>query len=285
MLGNIESKKEAGQILLIVILVLIIALTVGLSTASRSITNLRLSEEEASSKKALAAAEAGIEQAISSNAEVEGPLCKTGSGTTPEPCNTTYKTTISQVLGTKFLMLGGKPLPKDEGGTIWLSAYALDSEGNEDPARMYLNPWSGQLTLYWGKAVGACGNAALEIIVVGGPKTSPQTTRYAYDPCRTRASQNNFSDPDPAGAAGVITGETLIYKTSAPITVASGILVRVIPLHLDAVVGVEGNSALPSQGFLYSSLGTAGTTKRKINVFKEYPQLPAGFFSHSLFSP
>src|SRR5690242_8662448 len=55
---------EAGQALLIVVLVMVIALTVGLSLASRSITNLRNSTDEANSQAAFSAAEAGVEQAV-----------------------------------------------------------------------------------------------------------------------------------------------------------------------------------------------------------------------------
>ena len=64
-------EKQKGQVLLIVVLVMIVALTVGLSLISRSITNLRTSTEEAESQKALAAAEAGIEQALESGQDIQ----------------------------------------------------------------------------------------------------------------------------------------------------------------------------------------------------------------------
>src|SRR3989344_4715713 len=57
-------RRQAGQILLIVILVIVISSTVGLSLVSRSITSLRTSTEEAEPQKAFSAAEAGIERAL-----------------------------------------------------------------------------------------------------------------------------------------------------------------------------------------------------------------------------
>ncbi len=49
-------KNQSGQALLIIVLVMVVALTIGLSVASRTITNLRTSREQASSQKALSAA-------------------------------------------------------------------------------------------------------------------------------------------------------------------------------------------------------------------------------------
>ena len=57
-----SQTAQRGQALLLVILTMVITLTVGLSIASRNITNSRSSSEEESSQKALSAAEAGIEK-------------------------------------------------------------------------------------------------------------------------------------------------------------------------------------------------------------------------------
>src|SRR3990167_7914471 len=59
------ARPPAGQILLIVVLAAVVSLTVGLSAISRTITNTRVTTEEANSQKALSAAEAGIEELLS----------------------------------------------------------------------------------------------------------------------------------------------------------------------------------------------------------------------------
>ena len=48
-------KDQKGQALLIIVLVMVVALTVGLSLVSRTITNIRNTREQASSQKALSA--------------------------------------------------------------------------------------------------------------------------------------------------------------------------------------------------------------------------------------
>ena len=59
-----DSFGEQGQVLLIIVLVMVVALTVGLSLASRSLIQVRTTGEQAESQKAFSAAEAGIEQAL-----------------------------------------------------------------------------------------------------------------------------------------------------------------------------------------------------------------------------
>src|SRR3989344_1439125 len=60
--------RQAGQTLLIVVLIMVVSLTIGLSIASKTITNLRTTTEEADSAKALSAAETGVAQSIKSGA-------------------------------------------------------------------------------------------------------------------------------------------------------------------------------------------------------------------------
>ena len=60
-------SNNSGQAILLVVLVMIVGLTVGLSVVSRSIVSIKTSTEEADSQKALAAAEAGIEKALNTS--------------------------------------------------------------------------------------------------------------------------------------------------------------------------------------------------------------------------
>ena len=280
-----KKNLQSGQVLLIVVLVLIIALTVGLSAVSRSITNSRLSEEEVSSRRALFAAEAGIEKALSSSF----PAIGTFTGILSDN-GASYSTTVTAISGVNLLMLGGNPIPKDEGATLWLSNYSDDS------AKIYNNSWgAGSIGFFWGDSTGECNNSALELMLVEGPKSAPKITRSVYDPCGLRRTQNHLSSPaviQQGSCAcsglpdGVIRGTKFAYY--AAVSVSSPLMIRVVPLYKDAVVGAVGGNndkALSIQGFESISLGKSGTTKINIKATKEYPQLPAGFFSHSLFSP
>lgn len=272
------ENKERGQVLLIIILVMVVALTVGLSFISRSITTLRTSREEASSQKALAAAEAGIEQVLKTNTPIPAGTTLASPGDT----STTYGATFNQVLGTEVLVNGGSTVPKDDGADIWLVDHNADGTPN------FSSPWSGNLTVYWGSSLDVCDSdpaintmAAIEVAVISGSQTSPILTRYAYDPCSSRRSNNNFS---PSSPGGVVNGKSFSYSAALPL-VTSGLVVRVVPLYGSTPIGVIATVALPSQGIVIDSTGVSQGTTRHINVFKGYPQLPIQYFSYGLFSP
>src|SRR3989344_2880937 len=118
---NIKNilKNQKGQALLIIVLVMVVGLTVTLAVVSRSIVNLKTSVEQTDSQKALAAAEAGVEQTIKNNANIgsESNYINIGNGVS-------YKTNITQVAGNaSFLINGGNIVLKNEGAFIWLSDY------------------------------------------------------------------------------------------------------------------------------------------------------------------
>ncbi len=262
--------NQKGQALLIIVLVMVVALTVGLSVASRTITNLRNTRDQANSQKALSAAEAGVEQAIKNNAGVAGSFTgKSGS--------TTYSTTVNAVNGTvPFLLNGKNVVPKNDAIYVWVTPYSAN------PANLWQNPWSGNLTIYWGNSSGDCNNAAVEISVISGSQAAPVLTRYTADPCLARRGSNNFSTA--AISNTTISGTRLYY--SRAITITNGLLVRVNPIYSNAVIGVSGNIALPLQGNIITSIGTSdNTTQRKVTVYQGYPEIPAEFFPYILFSP
>lgn len=260
------KKNERGQVLLIVVLVMVISLTVGLSLASKSITSLRTSTEEANSQKALAAAEAGVEQAIKNNLSI-------ASGSFSN--NTTYETTITPVLGTSFQLNAGNPVLQDDGIDLWLSGYSTnDSE-------LYTNPWTGTLTIHWGNTPTGCENAALELAIISGSRANPIMTRYTYDPCQARSSSNSF-DPAPLNQR-TISGKNFYYQ--AVINISSGLIGRIIPFYTNTVIAVTGSTALPSQGSTVVSTGVSGDTERKVTVFQGYPEVPSEYFPYNLFTP
>ena len=266
-------KEQKGQILLIAVLVVIVASTIGLSLASRSITSLRSSTEEVESQKALAAAEAGIERAIQGNVSINLPR-------TDLTNNSHYEANITSVNGASFLLNGGKSVPKDEGADLWLSNYSAD------PNLIFASPWSGTLTIYWGTdSTDSCKNPALEIIIVSGAKSSPVSKRYAFDPCQSRSNSNGFTYVSGGGmpiTIGTVT-KTFLYGTSIPGGVLSGLIARIIPIYGNAYVGVTGSQVFPLQGYVVSSTGTSGQANRKLTVFKGYPQTYLPYLSYGLF--
>lgn len=281
--------RKDGQVLLIVVLVMIIALTVGLSIISRSITSLRTSTEEAASQKALAAAEAGVEQALKTGLDIREKQFGVG--------NITYQTGVEEVTGGNIVLNGGNPVLKDDGIDLWLSDYSTDSNN------LYANPIGGNMQIVWGDpsktdcaATGNNAPSAIEIMIIYN-KASPTIRRFAFDPCSTRRTNNNFSAPTVTGtditySNGV--GQTTLsfaYRTPNINLVSGGnaIIARITPLYADAIMGAlkNGGANFPSQGRIVTSTGTANNegTKRTIQVFQGYPKIPTEFFPYTIFSP
>ena len=264
-------RNQKGQALLIIVLVMVVALTVGLSVASRTIINLRNTQEQASSQKALSAAEAGVEQAIKTQAHISVKTFDSG--------RVSYSTTKTDLGNTSlpFLIAGKNQVSKNDAVYVWLSPYTSNFN------TVWPTSGTANLTIYWGENSDGCSNAALEIAVITGPKSDPKVTRYANEPCGTRQGTNNFNSVS-SSVISPIDGVKLYYKVDIPIS--NGLLVRVVPLYTNSYIGVSGNN-LPQQGTIYTSTGIASDNNitRKITVFQGYPEVPAEFFPYILFQP
>ncbi|MBI3092877.1 MAG: pilus assembly PilX N-terminal domain-containing protein [Candidatus Levybacteria bacterium] len=270
------GNAQRGQALLIVILIMVVSLTVGLSVASRSIVNLRTSTEEENSQRAFSAAEAGVEKAIATGLGISSSQDLGNNASIKE-------VTIGEVSGREFVLNAGNKVEKDQGIDLGLSQ---DYPGYATPQNI------NNLSIYWGSQSESCTDsppsaAAIELIVIWeAAGSSPRSTRYAYDPC-TRG--NNFASAEEGSY--IISGKTFKYKTSS-IGINRGLVARVIPLYANTPVGINtcnsaGTSctALPLQGTIIQSTGASGGTERKITYFQGYPQLPVEFFQYILFSP
>jgi hypothetical protein len=276
-----KLKYQSGQALLIVVLVMVIALTVGLSIASKSITSLRNSADTASSQKALSAAEAGIEQALKSNTSI---------ALTSISQDAQYSTSVKAVGGPgvrELLLYGGNPVLQSAGTDLWLTNYSSVS------ANLYQPPYypsASSFTVYWGAAGGGCSNAALEVVVLAGVKNNPVLSRYAFDPCQERSGTNGNGFTFVNSSQASVGGRTFYYQATIPIgnggtSGGGGLIARVVPIYGSSVVGIRGTSDFPVQGSIITSTGKSGTTQRKVNVFQGYPEMPAEYYLYNLFAP
>lgn len=264
-------EYEQGQILLIVVLVMVTALTVGLSVAARSVTNTRTSEAAANSEKAFSAAEAGIEQSLA----LVTPAVVNGTFTN----NSSYSTTVVTVAGQAFALNNGSPVLQDSPMDLWLSKY---------PG--YTNQWSGNFTIYWGQSANACSQAALEVLVLSGTTATPQLTRYAFDPCAARQATNHFTLVTTSSYPSIPGGPYTFSSTT--INVIGGFFARITPLYAPASIGVTGCttantncSSLPSQGSVIQSTGTSADTQREVVTYRYYPSLPTELLQYNFFAP
>lgn len=277
-------KNENGQVLLIVILIMVVALTVGLSLASRSIINVRNTNEEANSQKAFQAAEAGVEIALQ---KPIGNADFTIGQKTLDNNAIINQVTVHTLTGSSIILNNGNPVAQDAGIDLWLTNYPNYSGA----------PWTGKLYIYWGSKNG-CSDAALEAIVISGSSaTDPGATitRYGIDPCGTNsvdASQNRTGSNklSPAQVGATILNTKFNFSTAISLT--NGIIVRIIPLYANTPIAITGytnagppdTQNFPSQGRIITATGTYATTVRQVSFFQGYPLLPSEFF-YTVFQP
>lgn len=277
----IQSQK--GQILLIVILVMIIALTVGLSIASRTITNIRIARQSEQSQRAFQAAEAGVDQALNR-------VATAGNTVTIEDefgNNSNFTTTLESSYGPQLLINGGEVIQQGVGADVWLSQYSTD------PLQVYESPMGASspntIYVYWGTndqtdCVGPGSNVipAIEILLLTGNKANPTYTKQVYEvgscariPDATTVAANVYPQ---------IKGVSFQYRSS-PISISDGRIMKVIPIYNSGVIGIASDSEpFPSQGSLITSEGTSGDVRRKITVFSSYPQIPLEIFPYNIIS-
>jgi hypothetical protein len=259
-----NSKKQTGQVLLVVVLVMVVVLTLGLSIASKSITSFKTSTEEADSQKALNAAEAGIERIIAK------PIARL-SGVFE---NSSYLTTVKDTNLNKLLLNAGNPIAKDEGIDLWLSKYP-DYAQPDSPIT--------QFRIYWGTKDNVCDNPAIEIALIYNTPSDPKLTKYAFDPCESRG--NNFVFDQINNGTFLSSGVSFRHYVTIDVTNGNGLIARIVPLYKDGIIGVLAGSgtAFPSQGKIISSTGTSGNNQRKLTVFQGHPSVPGEFFPYNLF--
>ncbi|MEK7551586.1 MAG: hypothetical protein AAB532_03220 [Patescibacteria group bacterium] len=277
-------KNQSGQALLIIVLVMVIGLTVTLAVVSRSIVNLKTSVEQTDSQKALAAAEAGVEQTIINNVSIgsDSNYINIGNGAS-------YKTNITQVAGNaSFLVNGGNIVSKNEGAFIWLSDY--NNSGSWTPG------WSGDLIIYFGDpAKTDANNPAIEIVLISGANVATaQTKRFAFDPYSTRANSNNFTKY-PSSTVGAIfqkvtttvSGKQFAYRIILN-NILNGLVVRTNPIYQSSYIAAgrpATDPSLPAQGQVIIAEAKSGSVRRKVTVFQGYPELPAELFPYSILVP
>lgn len=283
-MGNSSKFYQKGQALLIVVLVMVVALTIGLSIISKSIINVRTTTEEANSAQALAAAEAGVAQAIQTNQGV--PI---GSDITYGSNNASFTSTFSPTSGqTTVLLNGGSIVPQDEGSDLWFAPH--DSSGVPDYTFNSSNGWPGtSMNIYWGDATPCPNQAALEILLIKAPSTDPVAVRYALDPCSSRATTGatgNYFTTTPSITAGSVTigGKTFQYTFN--LNPSGGLIARITPIYNNANVAVRdlSSTSFPSQGAIITATGKAKDTtiQRKLNVFQGFSYLPIEYVNYGV---
>lgn len=272
------KNSQNGQILLIVVLSMVVALSVSLSIASRTISNLRISKQSEESQRAFQAAEAGLERAVR---QVSTGGDAVGNGFSGDLTNNTdFSVDIQPESGVDIQLNGGDLVERAVGIDVWMSAYPD-----------YASPYTGQVRLYWGSTGQDCAASgdsypsALEVLLIYGNKNSPQLYREVFDPCSGRINGSTTVETITGGIEHA--GNRYQYRATFPSagSMTNGLLFKVIPIYNSTRIGLEGlNGALPSQGSVITSTGKSGDTVRKIQYFQSFPQIPNELFPYAIVS-
>ena len=180
---------------------MVIALTVGLSVISRSVTTLRTTKESESSQRAFSAAEAGVAKLLNSN--------NTSISSTTLSNGSSFTGSSSTISGAFVPINNLNPVIQDDGADVWLSTYPT-----------YAGPYTGTVKIYWGTPGGSCdpttpSDAALEVLIISGPKATPTLTHVNLDGCAARRADNNFTQPQ---AGGTVNNTTFAHSYSQAVT-------------------------------------------------------------------
>lgn len=304
----VKSAPHAGQALLIILLVMAVALTIGLSVIARSITDIAISKKEEEAAKAFSAAEAGIEQALIAT-------CSSF------PCNPAVPTVstgeITSLLVDTLVASGGKSfvhpqlLAAGESASIWLVSHNADKELECSSTYPCFTSTFGNLGVCWGKKGTASDSSttpAIEIMVFytsgSGSWSTTKVARTTLDANATRRGANGFGYAIGGGGCAIPgASQTFEFTTGINLFSPLGVtlrssstnstgpqLIRVRLLYnTDQThpVGINvdylGNGPLPQQGIKILSTGTSGNATRKLEVYKLYSDLPS-IFDYAVFS-
>lgn len=267
-----NRRKQKGEIILIILLVMAVGLTIGLSVAGRSLTDVRLSNQIEESGRAFSAAEAGIEEAL--KAGITSTTATYQGSTT----NATYKVALSSLGGTASQFSFPNTILEGDTQTIWLVPN-LDTGPDLSAGNQYA---ANTITICWSKISETATIPALEIsLFYQAVDGSDKVTRIAYDSEVSR-SGNGFDNT--VTTPGTCTDQSSTYNYQVnldfttmpdPSPVSGNILIalRLRPVYADAKIAVipETGITLPEQGKNISSTGqTDSGVTRKWNVVQTY---------------
>lgn len=280
-------EKQKGQIILILILVVTVALVIGLSVIQKSLSDVSTSTKVEQSARAFSAAEAGIEKAIQTDKAV--PSFNLGNDVKLQEVQKNDVPALGQALEYP-------PLSKEEVAQVWLAV--------PDTLNNYYKQTS--LDVYWGSTKATDREQpAIEIKVIYQDASGFISLPFYIDPVTGTGGQlsNGFKDPSvypPAGCGGYQIATSFsppdrpfkckISLSGLPNS-ASGlpklILMRVRFLYNSTsqpfAVAPTGGDSLPVQAKIFTSTGVAGETQRKVQVFRLDKVVPP-YFDYAIFS-
>ncbi|KKU87884.1 MAG: hypothetical protein UY18_C0024G0008 [Microgenomates group bacterium GW2011_GWF2_47_9] len=256
-----ESGLKRGQVGLILLVVMGIVISIVLSIASRSLTDLVLSRQEKENSTTFALAEAGVEkalQAISEGGVMSGPLSDSTSFVTGE-------FNVNALSSFELYVNEGQQAELDLTGYV-ANTISVYWTRTGDPSENLSSCVEGSET----------APAALEVVMVNTAGVVTRAYYNPYDGGSCNLSTNGFTASLTGGAT---------YRSRANITLpnpGSMAKLRLKPLYNGATISASGTN-LDTQLYLVQSEAEGGSAKKEIEVRRTLDS-GGSIFDYSLFS-
>ena len=302
--------KERGQVILLLILIMTVALAIGLSIVQKSLVDISTSSKVEQSSRAFSAAEAGVEKALQNS--------NTNNNSSPDVL-LDNNSIIKPVKDTRFPQLNSvnqqdaleyPPIAKEDIAQVWLSDPAADLPLCRWPVSMSPSPAippvcyrKPGLDVYWGDPA-ASDKAALEVTLIyygidaAGDLPKYRSHKWYLDSVPNRG--NGFEDANCFGnnqlKANYFCKKTLDLTSFIPSLTKSNnelmlIRARLLYNNTSQPFAVQPPSnytcgsdcSIPSQAREIISTGTSGDTQRKVKLFQEFNVVPS-YFDYAIFS-
>ncbi len=292
-----HEGMRRGQALVMVLLIMAVVLTVGLSIGSQAVTDIRLSQKEEEAAKAFGAAEAGIEQVL------------VGSGTFTQGSveNATFQVAKTSLGLNQADFVYPNKVASGESATLFFMSHDANGDLSCSGLPCFYGA-SPTVTVYWGSpldttaASGLDTAPALETSIVYNEAGVFKIARGYFDPyngsTNTDRINNNFANVSCSGSCNLGSEPFRFSQTLDLGPLGFNIPSRNNPGGLVAMrikllynsnaqkVGVKvsgGTGLLPAQGIDITSVGTYGSSTQRVRIFQLFSDAPS-VFDYTLFS-
>lgn len=241
-------SAQSGQIGVIILLIMVVILTIGLSVASRTTQETFLATQNAESSRVFNAAEAGVEQALSTDlTALEAQPQDSVTGSVNSLSDTTVNYSITKVRSLQTRLFEGISVAVNVTGISTGQGIVIEwaqEDCGQDPASFLASIYSrtGSVTTARYRAIGNCAR---------GDGFEQATTMAAGNPYRYRF--------------------TLALQSN-------DVFVRLQPLYNDTNISVSGSGwILPTQYYKIRSeaKNTLGNETRIVEVNRTLPTAPS----------
>lgn len=251
-----DTHSQSGQVGIIIILIMVVLLTFGLSIASRSTREVALSQQEEESNRVFNAAEAGVERALATDLDFQGEeFSEDGTIIPGTDSSLSYNIRKNRVLETRLI----------QGTTAMIQM--------QDAT----NPLPTEISIDWSRETdcGAARKPASLIVSVYNVTGLDESVRHlAFGACTRN---------DEIAVAGV--GQNGYYRRATITTQAGDQFMRIKSMYNDTHLRVSAPTTLPTQAYNIRSEAesTLGNETRAVEVLRTLPVAPS-VMDYALFS-